>query len=187
MRESTIASAPQLMGLAISGVPTKPMIMLPVVKPTPTMKLAHTAAFDTRPQYSPHRNGPRNAPARAPQEIPMSCAMNVIDEWYCTRASAADTTMNTMMSTRMVESCFFSSIFFTTLPLSTSSVSVEDDVRTSDDSVDMEAESTSTITMPMSRSGNVESMVGMIESYTGCPFAPISTCPEYKRPKPPKK
>ena len=48
--ERIIAMAPQLMGLAISGVPTNPKIMFPVVRPTPTMKLAHTAAFDTRPQ-----------------------------------------------------------------------------------------------------------------------------------------
>ncbi len=34
-------------------------------------------------------------------------------------------------------------------------------------SVDIEAESTSTITRPMSRSGKVESIVGMMESYTG--------------------
>ena len=72
--------------------------------------------------------------------------------------------MNTMMSTRIVESWPFSLIFFTTLPLSTSSVSVEEDVSTSEDKVDIEAESTSTMTMPMSRSGRVESIVGMIES-----------------------
>ena len=94
----------------------------------------------------------------------MSCAMNVIEEWYCTRANAAEITMNTMMSTRIVESWPFSLIFFTTLPLSTSSVSVEEDVSTSEDKVDMEAESTSTMTMPMSKSGRVESIVGMIES-----------------------
>ena len=89
----------------------------------------------------------------------MSCAINVIEEWYCTRANAAEITMNTMMSTRIVESWPFSLIFFTALPLST-----EEDVSTSEDKVDMEAESTSTMTMPMSRSGRVESIVGMIES-----------------------
>ena len=39
----------------------------------------------------------------------------------------------------------------------------------------MEADSTSTITMPMRISGKVDSMVGMMESYTGWPLAPIST------------
>ena len=48
--EITIASAPQLMGEAMSGVPKNPMTMLPVVSPTPTMKLAHTAARETRPE-----------------------------------------------------------------------------------------------------------------------------------------
>ena len=94
----------------------------------------------------------------------MSCAMNVIDEWYCTSASAAETRMNTTMSRRIVESCFFSFMFFTTLPLITSSVRVDDEVSTRDESVDMDAESTSTITMPMRMSGSVESIVGMIES-----------------------
>ena len=64
-------------------------------------------------------------------------------------------------------------MFFTTLSFSRSSGSVDDDVSTSDDSVDMDALSTSTITM--SRSGSVDSMVGMIESYTGVPAAVIST------------
>ena len=59
--------------------------------------------------------------------------------------------------------------------ISRSSVSVDDDVSTSDDSVDMDALSTSTITMPMSRSGGVNSIVGMIESHTGVPAAVIST------------
>ena len=95
--------------------------------------------------------------------------------------------MNTTSSTRMYDSCFFSLMFFTRLSLIRSSVSVDDDVSTSDDSVDMDALSTSTITMPMSRSGSVDSMVGMMESYTGVPAAVISTCPPYRRPNPPRK
>ena len=50
------------------------------------------------------------------------------------------------------------------LPLMRSMVSVEDDVSTSDESVDMEADSTSTITRPISTSGSVDSMVGIMES-----------------------
>ena len=48
IKEITIASAPQLIGEAMSGVPKNPMTMLPVVSPTPTMKLTHTAARETR-------------------------------------------------------------------------------------------------------------------------------------------
>ena len=51
----------------MSGVPTKPMIMFTVVRPTLTMKLAHTAALLMRLLYRPHSIGPRKAPARAPQ------------------------------------------------------------------------------------------------------------------------
>ena len=113
--------------------------------------------------------------------------MNVMDDVYCTSASAADTAMNATSSTRMQPSCLCSLMSLTTLSLMRSSVSVDDDVSTSDDSVDMDALSTSTMTMPMSRSGSVDSMVGMMESYTGAPAAVISTCPPYKRPNPPKK
>ena len=62
-------SAPQLMGLAMSGVPpesAKPMFT--AVSPTPTANEHHTDAFEMRPEYRPHRKGPRNEPAKAPQE-----------------------------------------------------------------------------------------------------------------------
>ena len=175
------------MGLAISGVPISVSTMLPLVRHTPTMKLHHTAALEMCPEYRPHKNGPRNAPASAPQEMPMSCAMNVMEELYCTNASAADTMMNTTMRTRIQPSLLCSLIFFTTLPCRRSSVSVEDEVSTSEDSVDMLADSTSTITMPMRISGKVDSMVGMMESYTGMPVGPISILSAYRRPKPPRK
>ena len=55
-------------------------------------------------------------------------------------------------------------MFLITLPFSKSSVSVEEEVSTSEESVDMEAESTSTTTMPSRISGKPESMVGMMES-----------------------
>ncbi len=74
----------------------------------------------------------------------------------------------------MVRSCFFSDISRTMLPLMRSSVSVEDEVRTSEDNVDMDADSTRTMTRPISTSGSVESMVGMMESYTGVPAAVYS-------------
>ena len=67
-------------------------------------------------------------------------------EFACTIASAAEITMNTTISTRMTNSCFFSSIFLMTRPFSRSSVTVEEEVRTREDSVDMEAERTRMIT-----------------------------------------
>ena len=56
-----------------------------------------------------------------------------------------------------------------------------------EDSVLIEADSTSTITMPMRISGKVDSIVGMMESYTGMPVGPISILSAYRRPKPPRK
>ena len=44
-------------------------------------------------------------------------------------------------------------------------VNVELEVNTSEDNVDMEAESTNTITTPIRISGSVDSIVGIIESY----------------------
>ena len=67
--ERIMHRAPQLMGLAISGVPpdsAKPMFT--AVRPTPTANEHHTLAFEMRPEYRPHRKGPRNEPASAPQE-----------------------------------------------------------------------------------------------------------------------
>lgn len=55
-------------------------------------------------------------------------------------------------------------MLFTTLSFSRSSVSVLDEVSTSELSVLIEAESTSTITRPTSKSGRVDSIVGMMES-----------------------
>ena len=169
--ESTIAKAPQLMGLAMSGVPKKPAIMLPVVRPTPTMKLAHTAALLMRLLYRPQKKGPRNAPASAPQLMDMSWAMNVMELLYCTSAMAAEITTNTTSSPRIQRSWLFSLMFLMTLPLSRSSVNVDEEVRTRELKVLIDAESTSTMTRPTRMSGNPESIVGTIESYTGALFA----------------
>ena len=68
--------------------------MFPLVKLTPTKKLVHTAAFEMRLEYRPHRKGPRKAPASAPQLMDISCAMNVIDELYCTSAMIAEMATN---------------------------------------------------------------------------------------------
>ncbi len=81
-RLASIATAPQLMELAKSAQPKNPAIMLPVVRPTPTMKLAHTAALEILPEYRPHTKGPRNEPARAPQLMPIIWAIQATLEWY---------------------------------------------------------------------------------------------------------
>ena len=66
--ESSMHSAPQLMGLAMSGVPATPMNMFTAVRPTPMANEHHAAAFEIFPEYSPQKKGPRNAPASAPHE-----------------------------------------------------------------------------------------------------------------------
>ena len=92
--------------------------------------------------------------------------------------------MKSTISTLITETCFFSVIFLSRLSRSRSSVMVELEVRTRDESVDMDAESTRMTTIPISRSGSPESMAGMMESK---PFATMSTLPEKRRPKPPRK
>ena len=94
----------------------------------------------------------------------MSWAMNVMELLYCTMAIAAEMTTNTTSSPRMHRSCPRSPKSFTRLPLIRSSVSVEDEVSTSELSVLMEAESTRTITSPTRMSGRPDSIVGMMES-----------------------
>ena len=134
--------------------------ILETVSNTPQVKLAQTAALVTPFQYRPYRNGARKAPASAPQEIPISCAIKV-------GGSSAMITLITIKNTSMIlihNSCFFSSISFTILSLIRSYVSVELEVSTRDDRVDMDADNTSTITIPIRISGKVESILGMIAS-----------------------
>ena len=135
-------------------------------------------------QYRPYRKGARKAPAIAPQEIPISCAMKVTLDLYWIRAMITEIRMKSTISQRMIRSCFFSSSFLKTCPRIRSSVIVELEVRTSEDRVDMEAESTRMTTTPIRMSGRPESMVGTTESY---PFAAISILSENRRPKPPRK
>ena len=94
----------------------------------------------------------------------MSWAMNTTEEWYWNSAMSAEMAMNTTSRPRIQTSCFFSDMFLMMLPLMKSMVRVDDDVSTSDESVDMEADRTSTMTRPMSTSGKVDSIVGMMES-----------------------
>ncbi len=80
------------------------------------------------------------------------------------RARSTDTRIKTAIRTRMMPSCFLSSISGMTVSLRRSRVSVELEVSTREDRVDMEAESTRTMTIPIRRSGRVESIWGMMLS-----------------------
>ena len=71
--------------------------------------------------------------------------------------------------------CFFSLISFTNNGLIKSSVSVELDVSTRLDKVDMDADKTSTMTIPIRMSGRLESIVGIIVSYATLPSAAFVT------------
>ena len=75
---------------------------------------------------------------------------------------------------RMQSTCFFSVIFLANKGLIKSRVNVELDVSTRLERVDMDAESTRTITIPIRISGSDESIVGMIISYLTVPSAAAS-------------
>ena len=76
----------------------------------------------------------------------------------------AEIATNTTMNMRIMKSCFFSDIFFTTWPLIRSRVRVELDERTRDAKVDIEAEKTRTITTAIRIGERVSSIVGMMLS-----------------------
>ena len=79
-------------------------------------------------------------------------------------ARTTDRTMKKATKTFMTRSWVFSDIFSQKVFLKKSSVSVELEVRTRLASVDMEAESTSTMMIPIRISGMVDSMVGTMLS-----------------------
>ena len=97
--------------------------------------------------------------------------------------------MNTTISARMISSCFFSSMSLITRPFSRSSVTVEEDVSTREDSVDMEAESTRMITTAIRNGDRDCSIVGMTLSKPPAGFPPPAapSSSENSRPKPPRK
>ena len=90
--------------------------------------------------------------------------MNVMELLYCTSAMTTEITTKTTSKTRIHASASESSILLRNTGLMKSSVSVELEVRTSEESVDIEAESTMITMMPIKMSGSPESIVGMIES-----------------------
>ena len=114
--------------------------------------------------YRPYMNGARNAPARAPQEMPISWAMKLTVVLYWMMAMTTEIRMNTTISSRMISTCFFSSMSLMMLPLRKSSVSVELEASTREDSVDMEAESTRITITPSSSGDRPSSIVGTTES-----------------------
>jgi hypothetical protein len=83
---------------------------------------------------------------------------------YCTIAITAERAMNTRIRMRMTDSWRLSFILSQNFGLIKSKVSVELAVSTSDESVDMEADSTRMTTRLMSSGENEENIVGMIES-----------------------
>ena len=101
---------------------------------------------------------------------------------------AAETSMKNTINILIIDTCFFSVISFFDAGFITSSVNVELDVSTSEESVDMEAESTSTITTAITIDGSVESIVGIIVSNNGFPVASLIVILSlYNLPNPPKK
>ena len=87
------------------------------------------------------------------------------------KAITTEMITKTATSTLITIICCFSDMFFQTVTFNTSSVSVELEVRTSEESVDMEAERTRTTVMPIRMSGSVSSICGTIVSYAMLPFA----------------
>ena len=86
------------------------------------------------------------------------------------RERSTDTAMKKTRRRRIVTSCVFSLFFLSSFALGLicsmrSSVTVELDVRTREDRVDIEAERTRTITTPTRIVGRLSSIVGMMESY----------------------
>ena len=90
--------------------------------------------------------------------------MKVTLELYWMSAKTTEIAMNTTISSRMVSTCCFSFISLASVSLMKSSVSVELDASTSEDSVDIEAESTRMTTTAIRNEESPSSMVGMMES-----------------------
>ena len=92
-------------------------------------------------------------------------------------AITADTAMKNTINNLMINTCCFSFKPFLNAGLITSSVKVELDVKTSDESVDIEAERTNTITIAITMSGKVASIAGTIVSNKGLPVSGLYTTP----------
>ena len=99
-------------------------------------------------------------------------------------AITAEITMKTAIRIRITLSCCPSFISFFMAGLMKSSVSVEEEVSTREESVDMEADRTRITTSAIRMAGRLDSIVGMMESN---PPLARSILSENRRPKPPRK
>ena len=90
--------------------------------------------------------------------------MNRLLDRACLMAMRAETAMNRTMNPRRISSCPFSSRGFFRFGAMRSRVMVEAEVRTRLDRVDMDADSTRTITTPMITAGRLESIRGTMAS-----------------------
>ena len=75
-----------------------------------------------------------------------------------------DMAMNSIINARIMKTWVFSVMFLMKLSLRKSKVSVELEAMTRDDSVDMDADSTSNTTRPIRTSGRPDNMAGMMAS-----------------------
>ena len=140
--------------------------MLTTVRPTPQAKQTQAAALDERLRYSPYRNGAMNEPASAPQLSQLLSELDALSDsfaylgsYYAQKVMGIDKPRVGLLNIGAE-----SSILLRNTGLMKSSVSVELEVRTSEESVDIEAESTMITMMPIKMSGSPESIVGMTES-----------------------
>lgn len=132
---------------------------------TPNTKHAQQLAFVIRFQNRPKRYGARNAPASAPQLTPIICAMNERPNVSYTMAITALITIKTATNRRIKNICPLGERSFFTPSRIRSSVSVELELMTREDSVLMDAETTRTSTNAIKIAGRLsESIAGMIPS-----------------------
>jgi len=95
--------------------------------------------------------------------------------------------INTTISVLMIRSCNFSLIFLITLPFRKSSVKVDAEAMTREESVLMDAANTKTMTTPIITSPKFESMAGTMASKTTPPPGLYIFESEYNLPKLPRK
>ena len=129
------------------------------------MKQTATETLDIFFENKPQRNGAKNEPASAPQETDIRVVMYA----FLFIARITEKARKTIIRTRIINTCFLSSISFLK-GLIISIVIVELEVRTREESVDIEAESTSTIRTPKRISGSASFIInGTIASYSSFP------------------
>jgi hypothetical protein len=105
----------------------------------------------------------------------------------CRTAIPAESTTKITTNTLMEATCPFWDKSFIRWPLTRLSVIVAEEDMMQAASVDMEAASTTMIIKPISKSGNVEIIAGIIESNIIPPSGLVATPPEVSLPKPPIK